>query len=328
MQAIEAATFGAPDVLRLKDLAEPVAGPGQLLIAVSASDVLFVDTIIRSGRGTGFFPIRPPYVPGNGVGGTVLSVGEDVEATWPGQRVVAHTGGAGGTGGYAQLVTVDLHNTVAVPDGVALRDATAVLHDGTTALRILERVGVPSGDWALILGAAGGMGILLVQLLVARGGRVIGAAGGQAKQEVVAASGAKAATDYSQPDWPDAVLRTTGGVRPTAVFDGVGGNIGSQAFELLADGGQFSAHGSSSGTFAPIDADQAGRRRVTVTTIFDLQYRSEDRSRLMRAALDELHDGAIAPVVGQMFPLADACRAHHAIETRKTVGKTLLLSGQ
>jgi NADPH2:quinone reductase len=112
------------------------------------------------------------------------------------------------------------------------------------------------------------------------------------------------------------------------VFDGVGGNIGSQAFELLADGGQFSAHGSSSGTFAPIDADQAGRRRVTVTTIFDLQYRSDDRSRFMRAALDELHDGAIAPVVGQMFPLADACRAHHAIEIRKTVGKTLLLSGQ
>jgi NADPH2:quinone reductase len=172
------------------------------------------------------------------------------------------------------------------------------------------------------------MGILLVQLLAARGGRVIGAAGGQAKQEVVATSGAKAAIDYSQPDWPDAVLRTTGGVRPTAVFDGVGGNIGSQAFELLADGGQFSAHGSASGTFAPIDADQAGRRRVTVTTIFDLQHRSEDRSRLMRAALDELHDGAIAPVVGQMFPLADACGAHYAIETRKTVGKTLLLSGQ
>jgi NADPH2:quinone reductase len=208
MQAIEAATFGAPDVLRLKDLAEPVARPGELLIAVSVSD------------------------------------------------------------------------------------------------------------------------ILLVQLFAARGGPVIGAAGGKAKQEVVVASGAKAAIDYSQSDWLDAVLRTTGGVRPATVFDGVGGHLGSQAFEVVADGGQFSAHGSSSGTFAPIDADQAARRRVAVTTIFDLQYRPEDRTRRMRAALDELQDGAIAPVVGQMFPLADASRAHHAIETRKTVAKTLLLSGQ
>ena len=127
MKAIEVATFGGPDVLRLKSLADPVPGPDQLLIAVSASDVLFVDTLIRSGRGAGYFPIRPPYVPGNGVGGTVVAVGEGVDAVWLGKRVMAHTGGAGGTGGYAQLAAADLHNTVSVPDGVNLRYATAVL---------------------------------------------------------------------------------------------------------------------------------------------------------------------------------------------------------
>jgi NADPH2:quinone reductase len=326
VQAIEAATFGGPEVLQLKTFADPAPKPDQVLIAASASDVLFVDTIIRSGRGVDYFPIRPPYIPGNGVGGTVVSAGEGVDPSWLGRPVAAHTGGAGGTGGYAQVAAVDLHNTVAVPDGVELHHATAVLHDATTALRIIETVGVPPGEWALILGAAGGMGNLLVQLLAARGGHVIGAAGGKAKQELIAATGAKAAIDYTEPDWPDAVLQTTGGVRPAVVLDGVGGQLGAQAFELMAEGGRFSAHGSSSGTFAPINADQAGRRGVTVTTIVDLQYQPEDRSRLMRAALDEVRDGAITPVVGQTFPLADAAGAHHAIEARETVAKTLLVS--
>jgi NADPH2:quinone reductase len=326
VHAIEAATFGGPDVLQLKTFADPAPQPGQVLIAASASDVLFVDTMIRSGRGVDYFPIRPPYIPGNGVGGTVVAAGERVDPAWLGRPVAAHTGGAGGTGGYAQLAAVDLLNTVAVPDDVALHHATAVLHDGTTALRIIETVGVPPGEWALILGAAGGMGILLVQLLAARGGRVIGAVGGKAKQKVIGATGAKAAIDYTEPGWPDAVLQTTGGVRPAVVLDGVGGQLGAQAFELVADGGRFSAHGSSSGAFAPLDANQAGRRGVTVTTIVDLQYRPDDRSRLLRAALDEVREGAITPVVGQTFPLADATRAHRAIEARETVAKTLLVS--
>jgi NADPH2:quinone reductase len=326
VKAIQVAAFGEPDVLQLKTVADPVPQSGQLLITVSVSDVLFVDTIIRSGRGVAYFPIRPPYVPGNGVGGTVSAVGERIDPSWLGRPVVAHTGGAGGTGGYAQLATVDLPNAVAVPEGVELDHATAVLHDGTTALRILETIGDQPDEWVLILGAAGGMGILLVQLLTARGGRVIGAAGGHAKREVVAAAGAKAAIDYHRPEWPDLVLQITGGAQPAVVLDGVGGRLGARAFELVADGGRFSAHGSASGGFAPINADQATRRGVSVTTIADLQYGLEGRSRLMRAALDELRDGAITPVVGQTFPLADAAGAHHAIEARTTVAKTLLVS--
>ena len=326
MRAIEVATFGGPEVLKLKTVADPVPQAHQVLIAVSVSDVLFVDTRIRSGRGVGYFPIRPPYVPGNGVGGTVVSVGQDVDPSWVGRPVVAHTGGAGGTGGYAPLAAADLHDIVAVPEGVGLHDGTAVLHDGTTALRIIETIAVAPGDWVLILGAAGGMGILLVQLLAARGACVIGAAGGEAKREVVVATAAKAAVDYLHPDWSDEVLQATGGMRPVIVLDGVGGPLGTRGFELVADGGRFSAHGSASGAFASIAADQPGRRGVTVTKISDLQYRPEDRPRLMRAALDEIGSGTIAPVVGQTFPLVAASLAHHSMETRKTVAKTLLVS--
>jgi NADPH:quinone reductase len=326
MRAIEVSRFGGPEVLTLTERPDPVPEPGQVLVASSASDVMFVDTMIRSGRGVDYFPIRPPYIPGNGVGGTVVGRGEGVDASWFGREVVAHTGGPGGTGGYAELAAVDLEACALVPPGVDLLDATAVLHDGTTALRILETTGIDAGEWVLVLGAAGGMGILLVQLLAARGAHVIGAAGGRTKREVIAQAGAQAAVDYGEGDWTDAVLEATGGRSPTAVLDGVGGQIGGEAFELLAKGGRFSAHGAPSGSFAPISSSTARSRGIAVTTIADLQYEAGDRARLLAASLDEVRDGRIKPLIGQTFSLADASKAHMAIQARETVGKTLLLS--
>ena len=314
-------------MLQVAELADPVPGPGQVLVAVAACDVLFVDTAIRSGAGAGYFPIRPPYVPGNGVGGEVVAVGESVGAEWLGRTVAAHTGGPGGTGGYAQLAVADVEHAVVLPDGADLLAATAVLHDGTTALRVLEVCGPRPGEWVLVLGAAGGMGILLVQLLAAQGMNVIGAARGQAKLAAVARAGAAAAVDYGLPDWTAAVLEATGGARPAVVLNGVGGALGAAAFDLVADGGRFSAHGSPSGSFAGIDADAARHRRVQVSTIRDLQYGAGDRSRLMKEVLGQLAERRIAPLIGQTFALAEAAKAHEAIVARRTVAKTLLLTG-
>ena len=92
MRAISVARFGGPEVLAAVEAPDPVAGPGELVVAASASDVMFVDTVIRSGRGVGFFPIRPPYVPGSGVGGRVISVGDGVDDGWLGRPVIAHIG--------------------------------------------------------------------------------------------------------------------------------------------------------------------------------------------------------------------------------------------
>jgi NADPH2:quinone reductase len=107
----------------------------------------------------------------------------------------------------------------------------------------------------------------------------------------------------------------------------VGGAIGAAAFDLVADGGRFSAHGSPSGSFAGIGEDAARRRRVRVNTIRDLQYGAGDRSRLMKDILRQLAERRIAPLIGQTFPLAEAAKAHEAIEARRTVAKTLLLTG-
>jgi NADPH:quinone reductase len=326
VRAVEVRAFGPPDVLVPAARPDPVPGPGQLLITVSVSDVLFVDTLIRSGAGRGYFPVRPPYVPGNGVGGQVAAVGAGVGQHWLGQQVAAHTGGPGGTGGYAQLALADLENAVAVPGDVGLPDATAVLHDGTTALRVLERTGSRAGEWVLVLGAAGGMGILLVQLLAAQGAQVIAAARGPAKLDLAAAAGARATVDYGQPDWAGAVLAASGGTRPALVLDGVGGPAGTAAFGLVADGGRFSAHGSPSGSFAAVDADTARRRRVQLSTIADLQFGPGDRSRLLKDVMNQLASRQIAPRIGQTFPLAEADQAHQAIEARRTLAKTLLLS--
>ena len=199
-----------------------------MIVSASACDVLFVDTLIRSGRGTAYFAIRPPYVPGNGVGGTVAAVGDGVDESWQGRPVVAHTGGPGGTGGYTELAAVDVEECVPIPDGVDVHDATAVLHDGTTAWRILEKTEPQVGECALVLAAAGGMGILLVQLLVARGVEVIGAVRGSTKRDVVSAAGAEAAIDYGEPGWSDAALDATGGRRPTLVLDGAGARSAGQ----------------------------------------------------------------------------------------------------
>ena len=248
------ARFGGPEVLELSELPDPTPGPGQVVVATSTCDVGFVDTMIRSGRGTDYFRIRPPYVPGGGVGGAVVALGDGVDSSWLGQQVVAHTGS---TGGYAELAAADLEACAPVPYRADLLDATAVLHDGTTALRVLEKTPPAEGEWALVLGAAGGMGILLVQLLAASGVKVVGAARGSMKRDVVVGAGAAAEVDYGEPGWADAVLDATGGRRPTIVLDGVGGTIGGQGFGLIVDGGRFSAHGTPSGSFAPIDRSEA-----------------------------------------------------------------------
>lgn len=156
MRAVRVDRWGGPEVLGLVEMPDPTPGPGEVLVAVAACDVLYVDTMVRSGAAVDVFPIRPPYVPGNGVGGEVVAVGDGVDESWRGRSVVAHTGGPGGCGGYLEQAVVPVSDVVEVPEGADLLDAVAVLHDGPTALRVLRRVGVRAGEPVLVLGAAGG----------------------------------------------------------------------------------------------------------------------------------------------------------------------------
>jgi NADPH2:quinone reductase len=168
------------------------------------------------------------------------------------------------------------------------------------------------------------MGILLVQLLKARGARVAGAARGQAKLGAVAGAGADAVVDYDGEGWPAMLLDATEGVRPAVVLDGVGGQLGQDAYRIIAEGGRFSAHGAPSGTFTSVDPEDARRRGIAVTGLGNLQAGPGERAALAAQILTGLAAGQLSPLIGQTFALAEAARAHAAIEARATLAKTLL----
>jgi NADPH2:quinone reductase len=330
MMAIEAREFGGPEVLTPATLPAPVPGPGEAVIAVSAADVLFLDTMIRSGLARDAFPQRPPYIPGNGVAGRVAAVGDGVGPAWTGRPVVARTGAHGGAGGYSERVLVPVSRLVAVPEEVDLRVAAALLHDGATALGLLASTPVKPGETVLVVGAAGGMALLIAQLARAAGARVIGAARlagaprrGE-KLDAIRGTGAEAVVDYGSPDWTGRVVEAFDGAGPDVVFDGVGGSLGKAAFGIVAGGGRFSAHGAPGGGFAPVSAREAAERGVAVRGIEQVQYPPGRHEELVRDALAEAAAGRLRPVIGQVFPLERAADAHAAMAARSAIGKTLL----
>jgi NADPH2:quinone reductase len=207
MRAIQVQEFGGPEVLVPREVTDPVAGPGQVVVRLAAADVIFLDTLLRGGWGGEMFPLDPPYVPGFGGAGTVDSVGSDVDPGWVGRRVVVN--GAA----YAELVAAELGDVMPVPDGLGLPEAAALHSDGVTALRLARHApaDVAQGAWVLVAAAAGGAGSLVVQLLRDAGARVVAAARGERKLNLTRELGAEVAVDYSETGWVDRVREATGG---------------------------------------------------------------------------------------------------------------------
>lgn len=322
MQQVVVERFGGPEVLAVHEVPDPVAGPGEAVVAVRAADVLWVETMVRRGEGGPYFPVQPPYVPGNAVAGHVLAVGDGVDRSWVGRAVVTETGG---TGGYAEQVAVPADGLIAVPDGLDLLDAAALLHDAVTALALFEGLRITGDDTVLVVGASGGLGIASVQLAKACGARVVAVARDERKLARIRALGPAAVVDSDAPDWVEQARSALGGAGATVVLDNVGGAVGEAAFALVAPGGRFSAHGTPSGRFAQVDPEEARRRGVTVRGIADVQLAPDERRRLVARALAEAAAGRVAPVIGQTHPLAKAADAHAGIEGRTVFGKTLLV---
>jgi NADPH2:quinone reductase len=319
MRVVQVTRFGDPDVLVPSEVPEPVAGPGQVVVDVVASGVLFVETQIRRGQLGEYFDVTPPYVPEGTVAGRVTSAGADVPAEWVGRRVVARTDAA-----YVQHALVAAEDLIEVPAGLDLRQAAALFPDGITALKLMDVAEIQRGEWVLVTASAGGLGTLLVQLAREAGARVIGAARGGEKLRLTRELGAETAVDYTDTDWAEQVRAVTGGRGADLVFDGVGGQVGSEAFAVTADGGRFSAHGAPSGGFAPIDPAYADRRGVTLRGIGDVQVAPAEGKLLAERAVAAAAEGRIKPFIGPTFPLEKATDAHAAIEARTVIGKVLL----
>lgn len=320
---IEATSFGGPEVLEVVERPDPVPGPGEVVVDVDYAPVLFVETLIRSGAGQDWFPMRPPYVPGAGVAGRVARAGAGVDPSWVGRAVIADSS-VDGEGGYAERVATVADGLIPVPDGLGLDLAAALLHDGRTAYQLADLVAIKPGERVLVTAAAGGLGALLIQLAGDVGAEVIGAAGDERKRALVEELGALA-VDYTAPDWTDRVRAAFGGADADVVLDGAGGQLGSAAFELVGRGGRFSGHGNPAGGFSPVDPAEAGRRGVTLFGIQDVQLDRPSAVRQTGRALADAAAGRIRPVIGQRFALADAAAAHIAAEARSAIGKTLLV---
>ena len=313
MRAVVIREFGPPEVLEPADVAEVRAEPDEVVIEVAVANGTFVEPQVRAGR-----PPRPsmrpalPAILGNGVGGTV---GEG--SPWAGRQVVASLNG---TGGYAERAVSPVARLIGIPDGLAMRDAVALLADGRTALALARHADLRAGETVLVEAAGGGVGTLLVQIARRAGARVVALAGQPRKLALARDLGADVTVDYSHDGWERQVRDLAGQV--DVVFDGVGGDIGLAAFGLLGAGGRFCPFGMASGSFAPVPPDLARDRQVTVRA--GAGGSPEELAELARTALAEAAAGRLRPVVGQEFELAEAARAHAAIEARQTVGKTLL----
>jgi NADPH2:quinone reductase len=321
MRAAVVTDFGEPDVIEVREVPDTEPGPGQAVIRVAFADVLWVEAMIRRGLGRDHFDHEPPYIPGNGVAGEVSAVGDGVGKQWLARQAVAHTGERGG---YAERAVVSAEALVAVPTGVDLREAAALLHDGVTALRLQEVTGYQAGSRVLVVGASGGLGIASIQLARARGAHVVATARDERKLARIREVGPDGLIDSESRNWVASARAALGGEGADVVLDNVGGAVGGAALEAIAPGGRFSAHGTPSGSFAEIDRDTAEARNVTITDIRAVQVSDADLTRLTRAALDELAAGHLRPVIGQTFSLTRAADAHAAIETRAVFGKTLL----
>ncbi|MGC7097909.1 zinc-binding dehydrogenase [Amycolatopsis lurida] len=312
MRAVQVSGFGGPEVLRVAEVPAPVAGPGQVVVGVAVADTLFLETQLRSGWGTEYFGLAPPYTPGTGVAGRVLSTGEGVDPGWVGKEVVAGVDG----GGYAEQAIASVEGLVELPAGLDMQTAAGLLQTGPAAFSLVDAAKLRHGDRVLVTAAAGGLGTLLVQLSKAAGAHVTAAARGAEKLRLAEELGADTVVDYSTADW-------TNGIEADVVFDGVGGEIGQAAFGTVTR--HFFAYGIPSGAFAQVDPAEAERRGVELTGIEQVQFTKESLGDLVGRTLAEAAAGRLKPVVGRTFPLARAADAHATMERRTVLGKTLLL---
>ena len=326
MRAVQARESGGPDVLQLVDVADPTPGRGQVLVNVAAAGVNFIDTYRRSGIYPGSFP----HVVGSEGAGEVVALGPGVTDVSVGDRVAW----SDGPGSYADLVAVPAARLLRVPDEVDLETAGALPLQGMTAHYLCSSTyPVQPGDTVLVHAAAGGVGLLLTQLVVARGGRVIGTVSTDLKAGLAHEAGADIVIRYDQledltKDLPLRVREATAGEGVAAVYDGVGKATFDASLACLRPRGMMVLFGGSSGQVPPFDIQRlnsGGSLFLTrptlghyVATTEELRWRGDELFEAVRT-------GRLSVRIGARYPLADAAEAHRALEGRATTGKVILV---
>lgn len=312
MKAIQIDRTGGADVLRVSDVSDPEPKANEVLVRIEAAGVNFIDVYFREGR----YPAPLPFILGQEGAGVVVATGERV----------AFTGHLFGT--YAELAAIPEDRLVRIPDGVTTQQAAAALLQGMTAHYLVHSTfHLAAGQTALIHAAAGGVGLLLVQMAKQIGARVIGTCGSDDKAKLAREAGADEVIVYTTHDFVAETKRLTDGRGVDVVYDGVGKSTFDGDLDVLRPRGSLVLFGGASGAVSPFDPIVLSRKGSLFLTRPTLAHYTATREELEWRAGDVLGavaSGALKLRIDRTYPLADAAEAHRDLEGRRTMGKLLL----
>ncbi|MFI8565864.1 quinone oxidoreductase family protein [Rhodococcus sp. NPDC078407] len=320
MRAIRVDATGGPEVLTVVDVPVPTPSPTQILVRTDAIGINYIDTYFRRG----LYPRPLPYVPGDEGSGVVDEIGSEVTTFAVGDRVAW----AAAPGSYAEYVLVDVSSAISVPDGVPADQAASALLQGITAHYLIESTyPAQRSDTVLVHAGAGGVGLMLTQLAVAKGVEVITTVSTDAKAERSAQAGAAHVLRYDD-DIAARVREITGGEGVHAVYDGVGADTFEASLASLRIRGTLALFGAASGPVPALDPQRLNGAGSLFLTRPTLAHHIRDRAELEWRAGDvfaAVASGSLTVEVGAHYALEDAAQAHTDLESRKTTGSIVLI---
>jgi NADPH2:quinone reductase len=321
MKAIQVARVGGPEVLTLVDVPVPDPKPNEALVQINAAGVNFIDVYLREGR----YPAPLPFINGQEAAGIVVAVGPDVTTLRLGDRV----GYTSALGSYAEYAAVPADRLVRLPDELDFEQAAAAMLQGMTAHYLSHSTyPIKNGDTALIHAAAGGVGLLLVQMAKKRGARVIATAGSEAKAALARDAGADEVIIYSEQDFEAETRRLTENQGVHVVYDGVGKETFAKGLKVLGPRGYMVLFGGASGAVPPFDPIELSKLGSLFVTRPMLAHYTLTRQELEQRAGDVFQmvmSGDLKLRIHKKYPLEDVRQAHLDLEGRKTTGKLLLI---
>ncbi len=337
MKAVRIETRGGPEILVVREIPDPVCGPGQVKIAVKAAGVNFADVVMRMGM----YPDAPPkpYSPGYEVAGTVLEIGAGVSRVKPGDRVMAGTR----FGGYATVAVTEESKVLALPDSMTFVEGAAIPVNYITAwVAMISMARMQKGDRILIHNAAGGVGLAAVQLARRSGAEIFGTAGSDTKLQFLREHGVAHAINYRTQDFAEEVRRITSGAGVDLILDPIGGETTKKGYALLRMSGRLVIFGvSSMVTGRTVDLLRVGWEMLTLPRWNAVGLMNANKGVFGLNALklwDEeavlgpvvagivagVQEGWLRAHVDRTFPYDQAGKAHEHLQDRKNIGKVVL----
>jgi NADPH2:quinone reductase len=322
MKAIQVQKTGGPEVLTLVDLPVPTPKPHEAVVKIAAAGVNYIDVYLRQGQ----YPAALPFVDGQEAAGVVTEVGSAVKFLKSGDRV-AYTGVLGS---YAEYASVPADRLVRIPDKLDDRQAAAAMLQGMTAHYLVRSTyPVKAGDSVLVHAAAGGVGLLLVQMAKSLGARVIGTVGSEEKAKLVREAGADEAIIYTQADFETETKRLTDNKGVNVVYDGVGQSTFEKDLNVLRPRGYLVLFGAASGPVAPVDPSKLAQKGSLFLARPVLAHHIATREELEQRSAEVLGmiaAGKLKLRIEHVYKLEQAQQAHRELEGRKTTGKLLLVA--